>query len=131
MSVPLYLDLLDASGLRPRMAAMEVVEIGSVAAYLDAPALEARLLEVARRLSERPEVEAVVICGAAMAGIAHRLQPHLPLPLIDGVAAATAQAELLVNLGLRPRDRTTALAAGLRPVGLGPALHRLLAGDAT
>jgi allantoin racemase len=130
VSVPLYLDLLDASGLRGRMVAIEVVEIGSVAAYLDANALEARLLQAARRLAERPEIEAIVICGAAMAGIAHHLQPHLPVPLIDGVAAATAQAELLVGLGLRPRDRPIALAAGLPPVGLGPALRRLFTSDA-
>jgi allantoin racemase len=128
VSMPLHLDLIDASGLRGRMCAMEVVEVGSVTAYLDTEALEVRLLDAARRLSERPEIEAIIFCGAAVAGIAHRLQPQVPLPLIDGVAAATAQAELLVNLKLRPKDRPRALAAGLVPTGLSTALQQLLIG---
>jgi allantoin racemase len=128
VSVPLYLDLLEGSGLRARLAAMEILEVNSVAAYLDAIGLEAQLLEAAQRMSARPEIEAILLCGASFAGLAHRLQPHLAVPLIDGVAAATAQAELLVNLRLRPRNRLTALAAGLGPVSLGRALGRLLTG---
>lgn len=128
VSVPLYLDLLDASGLRDRMAAMEVVDIATSAAYLDTASLETHILDAARRLSERPEVEAVVLCGAAMAGLAHRLRDQLTVPLIDGVAAATAQAEGLVRLGLRPKRRPLSLAAHLTPVGLGTNLARLLGG---
>ena len=35
VSVPLYLDLIDASGVRGRLVGLEVAEIGSVEAYLD------------------------------------------------------------------------------------------------
>jgi allantoin racemase len=126
VSVPLYLDLLDASGSRDRMAAMEIVDIASAAAYLDTAALEARIADAARRLAERPEIEAIVLCGAAMAGLAYRLRDDLTLPLIDGVAAATTQAEALVRLGLRPKRRPVPLAASLAPVGVGAKLARLL-----
>jgi allantoin racemase len=128
MSVPMYLDLLDASGLRERMAGMEVVEVGSVAAYLDHGALLEALGQAAGRLAERPEIEAIVLCGAATAGMASALQPGVAVPLIDGVAAATVLAEALVGLGVRPRVPMRALAAGQAPVGLGPGLQGRLGG---
>ncbi len=130
VSVPLYLDLLHASGLGPRMAGMEVVEIGTVAAYLDRDAVEAGIRAAAERLAERAEIEALVLCGAAVAGLAHRLQPGLRVPLIDGVAAAVGHAETLTHLRLRPRQRPVALAAGLPTIGLGASLRRLLEGTA-
>jgi allantoin racemase len=128
VSVPMYLDLLDASGLRPRMAGMEVIELSGIDAYLDSAAIEAKLLEAANTLAARPEIEAIVICGAATAGAARRLQLHCPVPLIDGVAAATAQVIALVRLGLRPRPGLRALSAGRLPVGLGAGLTGLLSG---
>jgi allantoin racemase len=126
VSVPLYLDLLAATGLQDRMTAMEVVDLKSVAEYLDTQVVEARFLEAAQRLSSRPEIEAIILCGAAVAGLAHRLQPQLAIPLIDGVAAATGQMETLVNLQLRPRARSAAMAAGLPSAGLSASLSQIL-----
>jgi allantoin racemase len=130
VSVPLYLDLLQASGLAGRMAGMEVAEIASVAGYLDAELVEAQILAAAQRLAGRPEIEAIVLCGAAIAGLAHRLQPGLSVPLIDGVAAAVGQAEMQIQLNLRPRARPKALADGLPAIGLGDHLAQLLQGAA-
>jgi allantoin racemase len=130
VSVPLYLDLLAATGVRDRMTAMEVVDLSTVAAYLDTGMVEARLLEAAQRLSLRPEIEAIILCGAAVAGIARCLQPRLSVPLIDGVAAATGQIETLAHLQIRPKTRPAALSAGLPTVGLGASLGRTLAADA-
>ena len=130
VSVPLYLDLLATTGLRDRMTALEVIDLSSAAAYLDSEAVEARLLEAAQKLSLRPEIEAIVLCGAAVAGIAHRLQPRLAVPLIDGVAAATGLLETLVGLRLRPKARAAALSAGSPAIGLGAALSQILGSHA-
>jgi allantoin racemase len=129
VSVPLYLDLLQASGLAGRMAGMEVADITTAAGYLDPGALEVQFLAAARRLAERPEIEAIVLCGAAIAGLPHRLQPLLPVPLIDGMAAAVGCAEMLTHLQLRPRARPIALAAGLPAIGVSDSLAALLQGD--
>jgi allantoin racemase len=128
VSVPLYLDLLHASGLGMRMAGMEVAEVATVAGYLDRTALDAQIKTAAQRLAERSEIEVIVLCGAAIAGLAHRLQPGFTVPLIDGVAAAVGQAEMLTHLGLRPRERPQALAQGLQAIGLSQALQNLLKG---
>jgi allantoin racemase len=124
VSVPLYADIVDRSGLRGRMAGLDVVALTSVAAYLDAATLEQKLRESAERLAGRADVDVVVLCGAAIAGIAHRIQPGLSVPLVDGVAAAVRQAELLVALGLAPRVRAHRLAAGEPTTGLSPALRQ-------
>jgi len=36
-------------------------------------------------------VDAIVLGGAGLAGVAQRLQPHVPVPLIDSVTAAARQ----------------------------------------
>jgi allantoin racemase len=122
VSVPLYLDLIDRSGLRGRMAALEVVEMDSVTSYLDEAGLEQKLRAAAERLAARPEIEAIVLSGAASAGVARRIQPGLAVPIVDGVAAAIRQAELLVALDLGPRVRPRRLAAGEPTTGLSPPL---------
>ena len=124
VSVPLYLDLIDRSGLRGRMAALEVVEMDSVTSYLDEAGLEQKLRAAAERLAARPEIEAIVLSGAASAGVARRIQPGLAVPIVDGVAAAVRQAELLVALDLGPRVRPRRLAADKPTSGLSPPLKQ-------
>lgn len=53
----------------------------------------------ARDLVERDGAETVVLTGAVMAGVPARLQQEVPVPLIDGIACAVQQAELLHRLG--------------------------------
>jgi len=124
VSVPLYQDLIDRLGLRARMAALEVTALGSVAAYLDEAAIEQSLLAAAQRLAARPEVDVIVLAGAASAGVARRIQDKLRHPLVDGVAAAIRQAETLVALNLAPRTPPRRLAAGEPSTGLSPSLRR-------
>ena len=42
---------------------------------------------------------AILICGAALAGTAQRLQAAVPAPLVDGIACAVRMAEALVRAG--------------------------------
>ena len=98
VSLPLYESLVDRIGLGQRLAAIEIAEPGSVAGYLDAGLRERLALEAARRLAQRADVDVIVLCGAAVAGLAAKLRSALQVPVLDGVGPAIRQAELLVGL---------------------------------
>lgn len=122
----LYLDLVAASGLAPRMAGCETVELASAAAYLDTGRLEQAVLDAAERL-RGAGASSMVVTGAATAGMARRLQAASPIQLLDGIACAVRAAELLVGLGAKP-SRAAPLPKPSPPTGLGPALATLLHG---
>ena len=102
VSLPLYESLIGRSGLGQRLAAIEIAELGSVAGYLDAALRERLAREAAQRLARRPGVDVIVLCGAAVAGLAAKLRGALSQPCLDGVGPAIRQAELLVGLATAP-----------------------------
>jgi allantoin racemase len=59
---------------------------------------------------ERLKADVVIVGGATLAGAAERLQPRVPVPLVDSFAAAVLQAEALARLGA-PKARRGAFAA--------------------
>ncbi len=59
---------------------------------------------------DRHDADVVIVGGAVLVGVAHRLQPRVPVPLVDSFAAAVLQAEALARLGL-PKARRGAFAA--------------------
>ncbi|HSI41933.1 MAG TPA: aspartate/glutamate racemase family protein [Xanthobacteraceae bacterium] len=128
VSLPLYADLVERIGLKGRLAAIEAVELASVAGYLDRAGVDEAIAAAVQRLEARGGVDVAVVCGAAVAGVAHRLRERVALPLLDGVAPALAQAEALARLRLRPPNRLPRLAAGAPPLALSPALARLIDG---
>ena len=85
----------------PIVAGVRVIDIASTADYLSAGKMDARIVAEANALAGEG-AKAVVICGAAMAGVARRLQPAVSVPLVDGVASAVMRAEALVGAGFRP-----------------------------
>ena len=118
----MYLDLVQRAGLAQRMVAFETVELAS---YLRQGGQDAAVIDASARLVQAG-ADAVVVAGAAMAGIAHRLRTQLPVPLLDGIACAVGQAETLVRLGLRQRADVAPLTGGSTTTGIDPALSRLL-----
>jgi allantoin racemase len=127
VSLPLYEELLVGYGLVDRIAAIEIIEVATAAGYLDTTSRDDAVVIAAMKLAGRDDVGAIVICGAAIVGMAHRIQPRVPLPLFDGAAPSVRAALRLIGQSARhvpPR----ALAGS---TGLSPALTRLLAGGAT
>lgn len=120
----MYLDLLDRTGLRARAVGCETVALDSVASYFEGGALDAEVIEAVRRLAGEGAA-AVVIAGAATAGMARRLQANAPVALLDGVGCAARQAMLLADLGARPAAARP-VRQQTRPVGLTDALATLL-----
>lgn len=114
-SLALYHDVFARYGVIQRGAAIRTIDITSTAEYLAAEKLDARIVAEANSLAAEG-ADAVVICGAAMAGVARRLSDAVSVPLVDGVASAVTQAEALVGAGFRPvPPLQPAITMGLSP----------------
>ncbi len=102
--------------------AIRVVKITSVATYLDADA-QARAVLAEIAALEGEGIRHVVICGAAMAGLAARLAPNCRARLFDGIVEAVAKVQRLpASTAPAPRNP---LARSSSVVGLSPALQVL------
>ena len=108
--LPLYHELVASYGLTARIAGWRMLE--STVAYQSGAheELDRELVAAANDLIERDGAETVVLTGAVMAGVPARLQKDVPVPLIDCMACAVRQAELLVHLG-HPKPRAGSYAA--------------------
>jgi allantoin racemase len=122
-----YEELVGRHGLAARCAAVEGIAVTPQEVLRDPTAAQEKLLEAIGALSRR--ADAVVLAGAALAGMDRVLQPRAPVPLLDGIACAVKLAEMLVALGL-PKPSVGAYAApvGREAIGLSPALATLLKG---
>ncbi|OYU47629.1 MAG: hydantoin racemase [Rhizobiales bacterium PAR1] len=125
VSRPLYEALFAQLPAGKAVAAIRVIEIASVAAYLDTGALENAILAEVSALAATG-IHAVVICGAAMAGIAERLQPRSPSRLFDGIPCAIRRAEALVQAGCVIPQSIGERVQAVTVSGLSPELSRLM-----
>jgi allantoin racemase len=107
--LPLYQEAARVRGLDARIAGWRALESEAPYTEGDTTALEHALVQAGLDLVERDGCEVLVLCGAVMAGVPERIQSALPVPVVEGVSCAIAQAELLVRLGC-PRPRTGSLA---------------------
>ena len=80
----LYEDLIESYGITP--VGCHAIDIGSVADYLAPEAKDQVVLDAVRDLAGAG-AETVVICGAAIVGMAARLQARAVVPLYDGLEA--------------------------------------------
>lgn len=120
VSRPLYEALILGYGAAP--VGFEAVEIASSADYLTPEAKDRAVAEACARLGRRG-AEAVVICGAAIVGMAARLQPAVSVPLFDGSEAVPQALAALDVPAAASRPRRTPVG---ETVGLAPALAALL-----
>ncbi|MGE4239958.1 aspartate/glutamate racemase family protein [Ramlibacter sp.] len=102
--VPVYQELVAGCGLSSRLSAVNAVDVTPQQSFTDPEFVLAEVRAAVLGLVEGG-AEAVVLAGAAMAAMAHRLQPDVPVPLLDGVACAVGFAEMLATLR-PPRART-------------------------
>jgi allantoin racemase len=123
----LYQEHVAALGLQDRLAGIRVINASPGTVYSDPNAAQQAVLDAAHTLVEQDHADVVVLCGAAMAGMAAVLQPQAPVPLLDGISCAVPLCEMLVRLKL-PAARLGSLArpGGRATRGLDPALAALL-----
>jgi Asp/Glu/hydantoin racemase len=122
---PWYEECVEWHGLRSRLAAIRLTDaaFASVTSVQDEMADE--IVEVANRTVAEDGADVVILAGAPLAGLAGRIADRVPIPLVDGVAAAVRQAETLVCL----RPRKASAGSYRRPdpkpsTGLPPAVAR-------
>lgn len=117
--LPLYQELVASHGLSSRIAGWRVLESTAPYAQATHDELDREIAAAACDLVERDFAEVVVLTGAVMAGVPARVQPSVPVPVVDCIAAAVGQAELLVRLKLpKPTAGSYALPPARESVGL-------------
>ena len=126
---PWYRECVEAHGLQGRLASIRLLD-GAFASISNVGAEKADLLvALATRAVEEDEADVIVLAGAPLAGLAASVKSRIAVPVIEGVAAAVKQAELLVALDVRKAVAGTYRRPDPKPsTGLAPALAALLAG---
>lgn len=61
---------------------------------------EEGLVSLAHRAIADSGADVVILAGAPLAGLAARVKHRIPVPVVDGIAAALKQAEALAWLGV-------------------------------
>lgn len=125
---PIYRELVASYGMDARVTAVAGVDLPPTAAFSEPERVRRETLAAAQTMIDRDGAEALILAGAAMAGLAAQLQSELPVPVLDCSACAVMLAESLVRLGL-PKARAGSLVRPApRPVtGVGTALAGLFA----
>lgn len=127
-AVDTYRERIAQHGLAGRCASLVGVDATPQEAVADRPAVEAKVLAGITHAATEG-ADSVILGGAALAGMAARLQGAAPVPLLDGIACAVGLAEMLARLRPpKPRVGSFAACAGRDSAGLEPALAALLRG---
>lgn len=125
----IYQELVRSYGLQHRVAGWRVVESTAPYAAGDQSEADALTVAAARSLVQQDHAEVVVLSGAVMAGVPARLQPHVDVPLLDGVSCGVRQAELLASMRpMKPRAGSYAKLPPRAMSGVSDALAARLSG---
>lgn len=126
--VETYRERIAAHGLGGRCASLVGLDATPQETVRDPAGVARKVLGgILRAVDEG--ADAVVMGGAALAGMGPKLRAEAPVPLLDGIACGVKFLEALVALNL-PKPRTGSVAAprGRNSLGLDPKLAALLRG---
>ena len=123
---PWYRECVDYNGLAGRLASIRCVagtfrDINTVQEEMgDA------LIEACRLAVEQDGADVVILGGAPLAGLAGKMADRVQVPLVDGVAAAARQAEVLASLRTRKATAGSFRRPDAKPItGVSAALEGL------
>ncbi len=102
---PWYEECVEYHGLTSRLAAIRLLDALPQGTADTEEALSNAVIEAARQTAEEDRTDAVILAGPPLIGLAETIRDRAPLPLVDGIAAAVRQAEMLV--AMRPRQRAS------------------------
>ena len=106
---PMFEDVLDHHAMRPRCAGFRMGPAFGGDPGRVAEERRGLLLDLIRASVEEDGAESVILAGGPLAGLAATLQAQVPVPLVDGTAAAVRLAEALAGLArIPPRGRDRA-----------------------
>ncbi|MEM7724097.1 MAG: hypothetical protein AAF376_17250, partial [Pseudomonadota bacterium] len=116
----LYRDVLNRNRVDP--VGFVAIDVDGASDYLSPAAKDQAVLTACADLKAQG-AEAVVICGAAIVGMAARLGPQFSLPVFDGLEAIEACLSPHVSSLAGPARKPLG-----QSIGLSPALTRLIHG---
>ncbi|MDO9709570.1 aspartate/glutamate racemase family protein [Paracraurococcus lichenis] len=127
-STEVYRERIAQHGLAARLAALRGIALTPQDAVRDPEAVALQMdAAIAEVVAEG--ADAVVLGGAALAGMGPRLQRKAAVPLLDGIAYGVKLLEMLVALKPpKPVTGSYAAPSGRATLGLDPALAALLQG---
>lgn len=104
---PWYEECVEMHGLKPRLAAIRMLD-GAFKSISDVQEeREALLVALANRAVEEDGADVVIFAGAPLAGLARRVRDQVPVPVVDQMGAALKQAEAVVALHPRKAKKGT------------------------
>lgn len=122
-----YRDCVEENGFGSRLASIRSLgeslpDIGAVQHDF-----RAHLLHLANEVVEQDGADVVILAGAPLAGLARDIGGSIPVPVVDGISAGVAQAELLVRLASGSHRMGSFAPPPIKPnAGLSPAVATLL-----
>jgi Asp/Glu/hydantoin racemase len=119
---PMLTEFVAGLGLAERLAAVRTIAPTGDRIARDPEAALAQLAAACTACATEYGAEVVILGGAALAGLAARIQPSVPIPVLCSVEAGTRAA---IVAAARANRRASAPPA-LDSVGLGPDLAKLL-----
>ncbi|MFO1087499.1 MAG: aspartate/glutamate racemase family protein [Reyranellaceae bacterium] len=120
---PWFAEIVAWHGLSGRCAAIRTLDEGFKSIEDVQDEKESVLVDLALRTVTNDAADVVILAGAPLAGLANKIRDRMPVPLVDGIQAATVMAEGLVRL--KPRKPTAGTFRRPGPKdskGLAPAL---------
>lgn len=97
-AVPIYDELIKLYGLEDRYVGTASVEVKDMSTFGNPDAAQEDITAEILHLVEHKGAEAVVLAGAVFAGMSRKIHARIPVPLLDGIACAVRQAELLASI---------------------------------
>lgn len=126
-SAPGYRETVERYGLASRLAGLRTIDVSLAEAFAQREKLTAAIVATADALFETDGAEVLILAGAAAAGLPAVLQPHVPVPLLDGIVCGVRLTEAMIRLGApKPVRGSYAPPSGNRYTGLDEATARLL-----
>ncbi len=122
---PWFRECVELHGLERRLSGIHMLDghfrdIGDVQEEK-----EALLIELCHK-AIAAGADTIILAGAPLAGLAAKVAERVPVPLVDGVAAAVKQAETLGSLKPRKANAGCFKHTPKPSTGLSPFLHRLI-----
>jgi Asp/Glu/hydantoin racemase len=125
---PMLAEFAALIGLSALLAGVRTVAPSGADIARDPEGSLALLAAACRACVEEDGAEAVILGGAGLAGLAERLAPTVPAPLVDGVQALVAAAEEAVMAHRAGSPSGEPARPSIEAIGLAPALASLVRG---
>ncbi len=120
-----YRESVDHHGLLGRLAGIRLLSGGFTSIGSVQEEKAEALVELALRSVEEDEADVIILAGAPLAGLAEVVRDRIPVPVVDGAAAALKQAEVLASLNVRKAIAGTYRRPGAKAAtGVTPVLAR-------